>query len=176
MLSDTNLSKAIRGDSYKLPRSGCNCAGRRRRAGHVRRRHAGQSGMELSLFSRDVIANGRPACASHTGCSMAPCAWRMPTRSYRACSRALASGTCLRSSSCGSYEPAWPTGKEPASASCSPKAKPRRDALLQCEADSYHSAGTCTFYGRPNSNQMLMELMGLHMARQRVCQSQHGVA
>jgi phosphogluconate dehydratase len=38
-----------------------------------------------------------------------------------------------------------------------------RDALLQCEADSYHSAGTCTFYGTANSNQMLMEVMGLHM-------------
>src|SRR5262249_54280693 len=38
-----------------------------------------------------------------------------------------------------------------------------REALLQCEADSYHSAGTCTFYGTANSNQMLMEIMGLHM-------------
>ena len=38
-----------------------------------------------------------------------------------------------------------------------------RDALLQSEADSYHSAGTCTFYGTANSNQMLMEVMGLHL-------------
>src|SRR5262249_44089896 len=38
-----------------------------------------------------------------------------------------------------------------------------REALLQCEADSYHAAGTCTFYGTANSNQMLMEVMGLHM-------------
>src|SRR5258708_38484328 len=41
--------------------------------------------------------------------------------------------------------------------------KATREALLQCEADSYHSAGTCTFYGTANSNQMLMEVMGLHM-------------
>ncbi|MEY3038752.1 MAG: hypothetical protein RL143_1319, partial [Pseudomonadota bacterium] len=38
-----------------------------------------------------------------------------------------------------------------------------RDALLQCEMDSYHSAGTCTFYGTANSNQLLMEAMGLHL-------------
>jgi len=38
-----------------------------------------------------------------------------------------------------------------------------RDALLESEAGSYHSAGTCTFYGTANSNQMLMEVMGLHM-------------
>ncbi|MBV8851847.1 MAG: phosphogluconate dehydratase, partial [Sinobacteraceae bacterium] len=38
-----------------------------------------------------------------------------------------------------------------------------REALLQCEADSYHSVGTCTFYGTANSNQMLMEIMGLHL-------------
>src|SRR6202023_3631343 len=38
-----------------------------------------------------------------------------------------------------------------------------RDVLLESEAGSYHSAGTCTFYGTANSNQMLMEVMGLHM-------------
>src|SRR5258708_14810558 len=38
-----------------------------------------------------------------------------------------------------------------------------RDALLEAEAGSYHTAGTCTFYGTANSNQMLMEVMGLHM-------------
>ena len=38
-----------------------------------------------------------------------------------------------------------------------------RDALLESEAQSYHSPGTCTFYGTANSNQMLMEVMGLHL-------------
>jgi phosphogluconate dehydratase len=41
--------------------------------------------------------------------------------------------------------------------------KAGRDALLESEAASYHAAGTCTFYGTANSNQMLMEVMGLHM-------------
>ena len=38
-----------------------------------------------------------------------------------------------------------------------------RDALLESEAQSYHSPGTCTFYGTANSNQVLMEVMGLHL-------------
>ncbi len=38
-----------------------------------------------------------------------------------------------------------------------------RAALLESEAQSYHDAGTCTFYGTANSNQMLMEIMGLHL-------------
>ena len=38
-----------------------------------------------------------------------------------------------------------------------------RDALLESEAQSYHSQGTCTFYGTANSNQVLMETMGLHL-------------
>ena len=38
-----------------------------------------------------------------------------------------------------------------------------RDALLECESSSYHSAGTCTFYGTANSNQLVMEAMGLHL-------------
>lgn len=38
-----------------------------------------------------------------------------------------------------------------------------RQALLDAEAASYHSAGTCTFYGTANSNQMVMEIMGLHL-------------
>src|SRR5438045_9181639 len=38
-----------------------------------------------------------------------------------------------------------------------------RDALLEAESHSYHGPGTCTFYGTANSNQMLMEVMGLHL-------------
>src|SRR3546814_2787812 len=41
--------------------------------------------------------------------------------------------------------------------------KATRDELLEAEAASYHGAGTCTFYGTANSNQMMMELMGLHV-------------
>jgi phosphogluconate dehydratase len=41
--------------------------------------------------------------------------------------------------------------------------KATREELLECESQSYHGAGTCTFYGTANSNQMLMEIMGLHL-------------
>src|SRR3546814_7039888 len=41
--------------------------------------------------------------------------------------------------------------------------KASRDELLEAESQSYHGPGTCTFYGTANSNQMLMEVMGLHM-------------
>ncbi len=44
-----------------------------------------------------------------------------------------------------------------------PKVKVGREELLQAESDSYHSPGTCTFYGTANTNQMLMEIMGLHI-------------
>ena len=44
-----------------------------------------------------------------------------------------------------------------------PRARSAREELLEAEAASYHAAGTCTFYGTANSNQMMMEVMGLHM-------------
>ena len=43
------------------------------------------------------------------------------------------------------------------------KGEANRDALLEAESSAYHGAGTCTFYGTANSNQMLMEIMGLHL-------------
>ena len=43
------------------------------------------------------------------------------------------------------------------------RARSGREELLESEAGSYHRAGTCTFYGTANSNQMLMEVMGLHL-------------
>ena len=49
------------------------------------------------------------------------------------------------------------------SASSTPRARSARDELLEAEAKSYHGPGTCTFYGTANSNQMLMEIMGLHL-------------
>jgi phosphogluconate dehydratase len=44
-----------------------------------------------------------------------------------------------------------------------PKARSGREELLEAESSSYHSPGTCTFYGTANSNQMLLEFMGLHL-------------
>src|SRR3546814_21093525 len=43
-----------------------------------------------------------------------------------------------------------------------------RDALLESEMKSYHGPGTCTFYGTANSNQMMMEIMGLHLQRSKI--------
>ncbi len=51
-----------------------------------------------------------------------------------------------------------------------------RDALLEAEAQSYHGPGTCTFYGTANSNQMLMEIMGLHLPGIDFRQSQYELA
>ena len=50
-----------------------------------------------------------------------------------------------------------------------------RTQLLEAEAQSYHSPGTCTFYGTANSNQMLMEMMGLHLPNASFCQSLYAI-
>ena len=51
-----------------------------------------------------------------------------------------------------------------------------REALLEAESASYHSPGTCTFYGTANSNQMLMEVMGLHLPGAQFRQSRYAAA
>jgi phosphogluconate dehydratase len=65
-----------------------------------------------------------------------------------------------------------PTTKKPKSASCTPPAV-GREALLEAEAQAYHGPGTCTFYGTANSNQMLMEVMGLHLPAASFVQSEY---
>ena len=49
-----------------------------------------------------------------------------------------------------------------------------RDALLEAESAAYHGQGTCTFYGTANSNQMLMEVMGLHL-QCGICSSSYAI-
>ena len=51
-----------------------------------------------------------------------------------------------------------------------------REALLESEAQAYHSPGTCTFYGTANSNQMLMEIMGLHLPGASLREPRHTAA
>jgi phosphogluconate dehydratase len=51
-----------------------------------------------------------------------------------------------------------------------------REALLASEAQAYHGPGTCTFYGTANSNQMLMEIMGLHLPGASLRQPGHAAA
>ena len=124
----------------------------------------GQSGMELSLFSRDVIAMSTGIALSHGMFDGALC--------LGVCDK-IVPGLLIGALAFGHlptiFVPAGPmtsglANKEKARIrQLFAEGKATRDALLQCEADSYHSAGTCTFYGTANSNQMLMEVMGLHM-------------
>jgi phosphogluconate dehydratase len=124
----------------------------------------GQSGMELSLFSRDVIAMSTGIALSHGMFDGTLC--------LGVCDK-IVPGLLIGALAFGHlptiFVPAGPMtsglpNKEKARIrQLFAEGKATRDALLQCEADSYHSAGTCTFYGTANSNQMLMEVMGLHV-------------
>jgi phosphogluconate dehydratase len=124
----------------------------------------GRPGMELSLFSRDVIALSAAVALTHD-----------------AFDAALMLGTCdkivpglvIGALSFGHLPILFsPAGPMPSGISNKEKARVReqfalgqvtREQLLEAEAASYHTAGTCTFYGTANSNQMMMELMGLHL-------------
>ena len=124
----------------------------------------GQAGMELSLFSRDVIAMSTGIALSHGMFDGTLC--------LGVCDK-IVPGLLIGALAFGHlptlFVPAGPmtsglANKEKARIrQLFAEGKASREALLQCEADSYHSAGTCTFYGTANSNQMLMEVMGLHM-------------
>ena len=124
----------------------------------------GQPGMELSLFSRDVIALSTAVALTHdafdAGLMLGTCDKIVP-------------GLVIGGLSFGHLPVIFsPAGPMPSGISNKEKAKVReqfalgqvsREQLLEAEAASYHTAGTCTFYGTANSNQMMMELMGLHL-------------
>jgi phosphogluconate dehydratase len=124
----------------------------------------GQPGMDLSLFSRDVIAMGTAVALSHGMFDAAAL--------LGICDK-IVPGLLIGALHFGHlpcvFVPAGPMGS---GLSNSDKAKVReqaaqglvgRDELLKAEQAAYHSAGTCTFYGTANSNQMLLEAMGLHV-------------
>ena len=124
----------------------------------------GQVGMELSLFSRDVIALAAGVALSHNTYDAAL---------YLGVCDKIAPGLVIAAATFG-YIPGifLPAGPMPSGLPNDEKAKVRqqfatgevgREALMQAEMASYHSPGTCTFYGTANSNQMLMEFMGLHL-------------
>lgn len=124
----------------------------------------GFEGMELSLFSRDAIALSTAVSLSHATFDSA-----------------LLLGICdkiVPGLLIGALRFPWlpailvPSGPMPSGLPNKEKAARRqlfaegkigREELLQAEAESYHAPGTCTFYGTANSNQMMMEMMGLHM-------------
>ncbi|MDG1519433.1 MAG: phosphogluconate dehydratase [Yoonia sp.] len=124
----------------------------------------GQTGMELSLFSRDVIAMAAGIGLSHNVFDSAI---------YLGVCDKIVPGLIIAAATFG-YIPGVfiPAGPMTSGLPNDQKAKVRqqfatgevgRDALMAAEMASYHGAGTCTFYGTANTNQMLMEFMGLHL-------------
>jgi phosphogluconate dehydratase len=124
----------------------------------------GQPGMELSLFSRDAIAMATAIALSHN---------MFDAALYLGVCDKIVPGLLIGALHFG-HLPAMFVPAGPMTSGVSNKEKARirqlyaqgkatRDELLENEAASYHGAGTCTFYGTANSNQMLMEIMGLHL-------------
>ena len=124
----------------------------------------GTAGMELSLFSRDVIAMATAVSLSHdvfdAALMLGVCDKIVP---------GLLIGVLQFGHLPTVFVPAGPMGS---GLSNNDKAKVReraaqglvgRPELLKAESEAYHSEGTCTFYGTANSNQMLLEAMGLHV-------------
>ena len=124
----------------------------------------GAAGMELSLFSRDVIALATAVALSHNVFDAA--------LFLGVCDK-IVPGLFMGALQFGHLPTVFvPAGPMTSGLSNDAKSKVRqqyakgevsREALLEAESQAYHSAGTCTFYGTANSNQMLMEIMGLHL-------------
>ncbi len=124
----------------------------------------GRAGMELSLFSRDVIAMATAVSHSHEAFDAA--------LMLGVCDK-IVPGMFLGAARFGHLPIIFVPGGPMSSGIPNPeKAKVRqryatgdasRDELLEAESASYHDVGTCNFYGTANSNQMLMEMMGLHL-------------
>ena len=124
----------------------------------------GTSGMELSLFSRDVIAMATAVALSH---DMFDAALMLGV-----CDK-IVPGLLIGALHFGHLPTVFvPAGPMPSGLPNKEKARIRelaaqglvgREALLDAELKSYHSPGTCTFYGTANSNQLLLEAMGLHV-------------
>ncbi|MGE5652472.1 MAG: phosphogluconate dehydratase [Bacillota bacterium] len=124
----------------------------------------GQPGMELSLFSRDTIAMATAVALSHNMFDAAV---------YLGICDKIVPGLLIGALHFGHLPAVFvPGGPMTTGISNSEKARVRqlyaqgkvgRDELLESESQSYHGPGTCTFYGTANSNQMLMEVMGLHL-------------
>ena len=124
----------------------------------------GQPGMELSLFSRDVIAMAAGIALSHNTFDAAL---------YLGVCDKIVPGLIIAAATFGHIPAVFvPAGPMTAGLPNEEKSRVRnafangevgRDALMAAEMASYHGIGTCTFYGTANTNQMLMEFMGLHL-------------
>ncbi len=124
----------------------------------------GRAGMELSLFSRDVIALATAVALSHDAFDAALC--------LGICDK-IVPGLVIGAATFGHLPFVFiPGGPMPSGISNPAKnivrqayatGQASREQLLEAEMASYHAPGTCTFYGTANTNQMLMECMGLHV-------------
>ena len=124
----------------------------------------GQPGMELSLFSRDVIALAAGVALSHDCFDAAL---------YLGVCDKIVPGLVMAAASFGHVPAVFvPEGPMTSGIANDEKSRVRnawaegratREELMAAEMASYHGPGTCTFYGTANTNQMLMELMGLHL-------------
>jgi phosphogluconate dehydratase len=124
----------------------------------------GRAGMELSLFSRDVIAMATAVALSHDmfdgGLYLGICDKIVPGLLIGALSFGHLPGAFVPS---GPMPSGIPNEQKSKVRQAYAEGKATRAELLEAEAASYHSPGTCTFYGTANSNQMLMEIMGLQL-------------
>ncbi len=124
----------------------------------------GQPGMELSLFSRDVIAMATAVGLSHN---------MFDGALYLGVCDKIVPGLLIGALSFGHLPAVFvPAGPMPSGLPNKEKVRIRqlyaegkigRKELLESESQSYHSPGTCTFYGTANSNQLMVEIMGLHL-------------
>jgi len=124
----------------------------------------GQPGMELSLFSRDVIALAAGVALSHNCFDAAL---------YLGVCDKIVPGLIIAAATFGHIPAVFvPAGPMTSGLPNDEKSRVRnrfatgeigREALMAAEMASYHGPGTCTFYGTANTNQMLMEFMGLHL-------------
>ncbi|WEX88079.1 phosphogluconate dehydratase [Sinorhizobium garamanticum] len=124
----------------------------------------GQPGMELSLFSRDLIAMAAGVGLSHN---------MFDSAVYLGVCDKIVPGLVIAALTFGHLPAVFiPAGPMTSGLPNDEKARVRqlfaegkvgRDELLEAESKSYHGPGTCTFYGTANSNQMLMEIMGFHL-------------
>ena len=124
----------------------------------------GQAGMDLSLFSRDVIAMGTAVALSHgmfdAAALLGICDKIVPGLLIGALRFGHLPVLLVPG---GPMPSGLPNKEKQRIRQLYAEGKVGKDELLKAESRSYHSPGTCTFYGTANSNQMMMELMGLHV-------------
>ncbi|NJC33093.1 phosphogluconate dehydratase [Sphingomonas jejuensis] len=124
----------------------------------------GQAGMELSLFSRDTIALSTAVALSHAmfeGALMLGICDKIVPGLFMGAMRFGHLPTVFVPG--GPMPSGLPNKEKVRIRQLYAEGKVGRDELLESESQSYHTTGTCTFYGTANSNQMMMEAMGLHV-------------